>query len=98
MQNLINELKNHQTNLDDEGLSVAVSTNVDWTEVDSSNIQALRYVNGEMEIKFHSGAVYVYENVPKKVFHEIMNAASVGRTFNQQVKSQPSVYPFRRVL
>lgn len=65
----------------------------------SSNISAIGYDQAQqvMRVKFTNGSVYDYQHVPKEVHDKIMNADSVGSTFNKEVKSKPSIYPFAKV-
>lgn len=67
-----------------------------WTKVESSNIEALSYGESVLSVKFKTGAVYEYLNVPEKIFDELVGAASVGRTFNELIKSKPNDYPYRK--
>ena len=69
----------------------------DMIAVRSSNIAAVGYDKEaeELEVHFHSGAVYRYENVEVDLLEELVSAPSVGRTFNERVKG--GGYPFRQV-
>ncbi|WP_158810449.1 KTSC domain-containing protein [Beijerinckia sp. L45] len=53
----------------------------EMTPVKSSNIKAVGYDDavGAMHVTFKSGSTYAYAGVEKKVFHEAMDAASVGK-------------------
>jgi len=64
--------------------------------VESSNIDSLSLENGVLSVKFKSGNTYCYQNVTGKVFDELVGAASVGRTFNELIKSNPVDYPWFR--
>jgi len=66
-----------------------------WVYVNSSQIEALRYLNekDEMEIKFKgrkgaAGPTYKYFDVPRTVFEELISAKSVGKAFHSEVKSK----------
>ena len=61
-------------------------------EVISSNIEAIGYENGVIEVHFHSGGVYRFLHVPKDVFDAFLEAPSKGHFFHQYVKSH---YPFQ---
>ena len=65
----------------------------------SSQIAAMAHNSdtSEMFIKFHTGAVYKYLNVPTDIYTQIRNAESVGSTFNKLVKCHPTVYPYSKV-
>lgn len=65
----------------------------------SSNISAIGYDQAQqvMRVKFTTGAQYDYQHVSKETHDKIMNAKSVGSTFNIEVKSKPGLYPFAKV-
>lgn len=58
------------------------------TPVDSSNISSIGFDEDSqtLEIEFHSGAVYQYFDVPFHIYEGIMNAASKGQYFAQNIK------------
>jgi hypothetical protein len=64
-------------------------TNVIMTEVTSSNILSIGYDDEvkSLYVKFKSGKVYEYENVPASVYDELSEAESVGKYFNQMIKN-----------
>ena len=64
--------------------------------VESSNLRSVGYDEFllVLEIEFKSGAVYRYYGVPSEVHDEIINAESVGKYFNANVKSK---YNFLKV-
>ena len=39
-----------------------------------------------MHIRFHSGRLYAYYDVPDDVFHDLLNADSLGSYFNSFIK------------
>ena len=64
--------------------------------VSSSNIHSVGY-DAEariLEIKFHSGGIYRYSNVPETVHCHLMKAASKGSYFHQSIRDK---YNFKRV-
>ena len=65
-----------------------MSETVDRIPVQSSNVAEVGYDPGSMilEVLFHSGSVYQYFDVPEGLFREILQADSVGRFFNQQIR------------
>lgn len=65
-------------------------------KVDSSNIDTLSLTDRILRVKFKSGSAYIYQNVSPELFDEIVAGASVGRTFNQLIKSNPVDYPCLR--
>lgn len=68
-----------------------------YQEVKSSNIAALAHENDTLGVKFKNGTEYHYQGVSSSTFEKVVGAASVGRTFNELIKSNPSDYPFARV-
>ena len=64
--------------------------------VESSNLKSVGYDEFllVLEIEFKSGAVYRYYGVPSEVHDELINAESVGKYFNANVKSK---YSFLKV-
>lgn len=64
--------------------------------VDSTSIASLGYDPARrlLEVEFHSGAVYLYRDVPPRVCAEVMCAESLGRAFNELVRDR---YAFLRV-
>lgn len=56
--------------------------------LDSSFLETVFYdvTKGEMVVKFKSGAMYKYFDVPETVYVEIMMADSPGKYLNQVVK------------
>ena len=64
--------------------------------VESSNLKSIGYDEFllVLEIEFKSGAVYRYYGVPSEVHDELINAESVGKYFNANVKSK---YNFLKV-
>ena len=69
---------------------------VEFLTEKSSNIQLVRYneSNSTLSIVFRSGGEYEYENVPEKVYEELIHADSAGKYFLANVKNS---YPFKRV-
>lgn len=63
--------------------------------VDSSNVETIGYDDDvqELHIQFVSGGRYIYHNVPRQIFDELMNAPSKGSFLNRQIKN---VYQFTK--
>ena len=59
-----------------------------WQPLQSSNLAAYRYNEGEkkLEVKFTSGRVYSYANVPKDIVDGLSTAGSPGKYFNAEIK------------
>lgn len=62
--------------------------------VESSNIAAVGYdpETQVLDIEFNNGARYSYDDVPKRVYDELLNAPSIGRYFSSNVKTQYRFY------
>lgn len=56
----------------------------------SSNIARIIYNddNGDLDVEFRSGKTYRYHNVPYEVWNFLIEAPSVGRAFNSDVKGK----------
>ncbi|AFM23327.1 KTSC domain-containing protein [Desulfomonile tiedjei] len=67
----------------------------DMIYVDSSNIEAIGYDEDaqELHVQFLSGGYYVYSDVPRSIFDQIMYAPSKGSFLNREVKN---IYQFRK--
>ncbi|MGY8819399.1 MAG: KTSC domain-containing protein [Pseudomonadales bacterium] len=65
--------------------------------VNSSSLRALGYDPDEqaLEVEFHNGSLYRYEQVSADVVQALLEADSLGRYFNQVFKAQQ--YPYRRI-
>jgi hypothetical protein len=60
----------------------------------SSNISSIGYNNetSTLEIEFHSGSVYQYNQVPKEVYIGLLSAGSAGQQFDRYVKKAGYLY------
>ncbi len=65
--------------------------------VSSSSLRELGYDPDEqvLEVLFHNGSLYRYEQVPAEVVQALLEADSLGRYFNQVFK--PQHYRYQRV-
>lgn len=65
--------------------------------VESRSLRELGYDPDEqaLEVEFHNGSLYRYEQVPPEVVQALLQADSLGRYFNQVFKAQQ--YPYRRI-
>lgn len=64
-------------------------SSIDVAVVDSSVISKAEYCNqsDQMLITFKNGRIYMYDDVPRNVFDEMISAESVGRYFNSHVRN-----------
>lgn len=58
--------------------------------VSSSNLSSVGYLNGVLEIQFHSGGIYQYSGVPESVYLGLMSAGSKGTYFSTHIKNRYS--------
>ena len=58
--------------------------------VNSSNLESVGYEPSSktLEIEFNSGGVYQYSGVPPQAYSGLMNAASHGKYFHQNIKDR----------
>lgn len=63
--------------------------------VDSSNIEAIGYDEDaeELHVRFVGGQYYIYHEVPRNIFDDLMNASSKGSFLNREVRN---VYRFTK--
>lgn len=71
-------------------ITLYIPVNVEMTEVESSNIQAVGFdpKHGAF-IEFKTGDYYRYPNVDYAVFQNLLAAESKGKFFNQFIKPDP---------
>jgi hypothetical protein len=65
--------------------------------VDSSVIAAVGYDRATevLEVEFHSGKVYIYLDVPPEEHRALLAADSIGRYFNQEIRTSYSTARIR---
>ena len=58
------------------------------TAVESSNLASVGYdeETKTLEIQFHSGGIFQYDDIEKEVFEDLMNAESHGRYFMSMIR------------
>lgn len=69
------------------------------TEQESSIIEKVEWSesNNEMEVTFHNGNVYEYQNISKEIINKAMNAPSLGSYLKTEIFSDPVKYPFEKI-
>lgn len=69
---------------------------MDRQRVSSSNLESVGYDSNDeiLEIKFHSGGIYQYLNVPFEKYKSLMNASSKGSYFASFIKDR---YRYRKI-
>jgi len=64
--------------------------------VDSSLIRSVTYdTDATLTVRFHSGAVYRYFTVPRRILEALLAAPSKGTYFNRHIRER---FPHQRVL
>ena len=66
----------------------------DWEKVKSSNIEAVKYEDGDLFVKFKTGAVYKYRGVSRSMVEELVAAPSAGKFFAEFIKND---YSYERI-
>jgi hypothetical protein len=63
-------------------------TQMNMIPVNSSNLSAVGYDKSTMtmHIRFKSGRLYAYYDVPESVYQKLMNAESHGSYFNSMIR------------
>lgn len=93
---------NENENKDDKALTEKEKAELNFYKsvsvrpVDSSNIEGLSYLEESkiLKIRFYGGGEYVYKNVEKLQYTNLMNAKSVGKYFNDNIKAFPDKYAY----
>ena len=62
--------------------------------VSSSNLSSVGYENGTLHVRFNSGSLYSYSEVPSYVYDELLNAPSKGRYLAAHIKGH---YSYNRI-
>lgn len=64
------------------------------TPVASSNLQSVGYEAGTLYIRFRSGGLYAYFDVPASEYYGLMSASSHGSYFHANIKGR---YRYQRI-
>ena len=56
--------------------------------VHSRAIRAVGYDGYTLSVEFHKSGVYDHPGVPESVFHELMNAPSMGAFYNRHIRGR----------
>lgn len=59
-------------------------------QVNSSQLQEVEYDSetSKLIVTFNNGSKYSYDDVPEKVFVELVSVDSIGSYFNREIKSK----------
>ena len=66
---------------------------MEFIKVESSNIDSIGWADNVLSVKYKSGLVYTYTNVPEDEFKKILSAKSKGRFMNEYIKNK---YQYKR--
>ena len=71
---------------------------MDLKKVNSSMVYAIGYAakSKTLEVVFRSGKTWVYEEVPKRVYQELLRSESIGSYMRENIIDCYSSYPIRR--
>lgn len=67
---------------------------MNMTSVSSSNIDSIGYEDNTLYVRFNSGALYAYYNVPQSTYAGLMSASSHGKYLAAYVKGN---YRYQRI-
>lgn len=56
--------------------------------VSSSDISSIGYEGSTLHIRFNSGGLYAYYNVPASIYNGLMSASSHGKYFHANIKGR----------
>lgn len=56
--------------------------------VSSSDISSIGYEGSTLHIRFNSGGLYAYYNVPASIYNALMSASSHGKYFHANIKGR----------
>jgi hypothetical protein len=65
-------------------------------DLPSSSLKAARYQDqcALLDLEFQSGEIYRYHDIPVQVYHELLQAESKGRYFNQHIRNH---FPYTKI-
>ena len=66
---------------------------MEFIKVESSNIDSLGWSDNVLAVKYKSGLIYTYANVPEDEFNKILSAKSKGKFMNESIKNK---YQYKR--
>lgn len=65
-----------------------MTKDIEFVKVESSNIEQVGYDNEDsvLFVEYKGGARYSYSKVPQKIYVQLLEAESVGRFMNEEIK------------
>ena len=75
-----------------------IDTNIARVPVESTALSSVGYSRylQVLEVEFRSGGIYRYVDVPENVFHELMDAPSKTRYYNENVRGRYRSFHVKR--
>lgn len=67
---------------------------IEMIPVQSSDLSAVGYEDGTLQIYFHSGGVYRFIHIPEAEYRALLLAPSKGKYFHAHIEGK---YPFQRM-
>jgi frataxin-like iron-binding protein CyaY len=63
---------------------------IDWTPVNSTSVARVGHdaAANQLHIQFIGGGQYIFHDVPRSHFDDLLAAPSVGKHFQQQIKGK----------
>lgn len=61
---------------------------IQFTPVESSNLDAVAHYLDDLFIRFKNGKTYRYSDVPLETFEELRDAPSVGKAFHALIRDK----------
>ena len=58
-----------------------------WAPLDSSVLEAAAYHRRSLWVRFRTGEIYRYRNVPRSIYQQLLNADSAGTCFNHHIRN-----------
>lgn len=65
-----------------------MDNNLNWSDVESSNLAAVAYQANELFVRFKNGNVFRYDRVPAAIYDGLLGAESKGQYFNAEIKGK----------
>lgn len=59
---------------------------MEFTQVISTTVAEVAYEKDTLYIRFTNGRLYKYDDVPKELYHNLINAESIGKFFHGYIK------------
>ena len=85
---IIEQFEEYIPNFGNRTVVSLLQGHISWIDVDSRCLSAVYYDahNRILKVRFCSGDIYQYEDVPENIFNNLLNSASLGQYFNYYIK------------